>query len=226
MSPIGCKNFDFSRNIDIVMCIDATRSMQPVIEDIKAKAFSFRQELLDEFDMADPPTGLDQLRIKVIVFGGRGEGLESIAESKFFVLDEEVEAFQEFVNGIRVTEGDDGANNSLAALALAMKSDWVQTGSVHRHVIIMFTAAPALPLSVCAGQPGYPEDMPKNLVELKTIWDEKMEKRAKRLLIFAPKCESWSDMDDWQNTFYTACQPAAYGDVDISTCLHLVAQST
>lgn len=227
MSPINLKNVDLSRNIDIIMCVDATSSMIPVIEDMKTNAFSFRQLFSKTMEEVYPPTYWDQLRVKVIVFRGSRAESESIAESKFFVLDEEAEAFREFVKGIRVIEDGAGSENSLAALALAMQSDWVRTGAVRRHVIIMYTDTPDLPLSLPVEQPGYHVDnMPENLNEIRKIWDEKMEKRAKRMLIFAPECESLSDMIDWPNTFYTVCKAGADDWVDIATCLILVAQCT
>jgi hypothetical protein len=140
-------------------------------------------------------------------------------------LDEESSVFQEFIEGIEASGGGDEPENSLEALALAMKSDWVRTGSVRRHVIIMFTDASALPLGTRAGQTGYPADMPKDFAELREWWEEKyMEKRAKRLLLFAPDATPWSDMADWRNTFYYIASKAGVGcdDIDIESCIHLL----
>lgn len=214
-------------DVDIVMCIDATGSMSPIIAEVKANALSFYQKFVDEMEAQVPPKGVEQLRIKVIVFRDYGVDSEPMVESKFFVLDEEVEAFQEFVNGIEASGGGDGPENSLEALALAMKSDWVRTGSVRRHVILMYTDAPALPLSARAGQPGYPADMPKDIAELRDMWEgQYMEKRAKRLHVFAPDCEPWSDMVDWSNAFHTASNAGAgCDDTDIATCIHLLVNS-
>ena len=214
-------------NVDIVMCIDATGSMSSIISEVKANALSFYQKFIDEMEAQDPPKSVQQLRIKVIAFRDYGADSEPMVESKFFVLDDEVEAFQEFVNGIEASGGGDGPENSLEALALAMKSDWVRTGSVRRHVIIMYTDAPALKFSARADEPGYPAEMPKDIAELREMWDgQYMEKRAKRMLVFAPDCEPWSDMVGWSNTFHTASQAGkGCDDTDIATCIHLLVQS-
>lgn len=215
-------------NVDIVMCIDATGSMSSIISEVKANALSFYQKFVDEMENQDPPKSVEQLRIKVIVFRDYGADSEPMVESRFFVLDEESAAFQEFVNGIEASGGGDGPENSLEALALAMKSDWVRTGSVRRHVIIMYTDAPALQFSARASQPGYPADMPKDIAELREMWEgQYMEKRAKRMLVFAPDCDPWSDMGvEWSNTFHTASKAGAgCDDTDIATCIHLLVQS-
>ena len=70
----------------------------------------------------------------MIAFRDYGVDSEPMLESKFFTLDGESGAFHEFVEGIEATGGGDEPESSLEALALAMKSDWVRTGSVRRHV--------------------------------------------------------------------------------------------
>ncbi len=214
-------------NVDIVMCIDATGSMSSIIEEVKANALSFYQKFVDEMEAQDPPKSVQQLRIKVIAFRDYGADSEPMVESKFFVLDDESTEFHEFVSNIDASGGGDGPENSLEALALAMKSEWVHTGSVRRHVIILYTDAAGLPFSARAGEPGYPADMPKDIAELREWWEgQYMEKRAKRLLIFAPDTEPWSDMVDWTNTFHTASKAGAgCDDTDIQTCIHLLVQS-
>ena len=218
----------FDYNVDIVMCIDATGSMSSIINKVKENALSFYQKFVDE--MEAQKKRVQQLRIKVIAFRDYGVDSEPILESKFFTLDAkngEDGDFYKFVEGIEAMGGGDDPESSLEALALAMKSDWVQTGSVRRHVIILYTDAPALPLGTRAGQIGYPADMPKDLAELREWWEgQRMEKRAKRLLVFAPDATPWSDMADWTNAFHTASK-AGIGcdDVDIKTCIHLLVQS-
>ena len=53
-------------NVDIVMCIDATGSMSPIIEEVKTNALSFYKKFVAEMDEANKR--VEQLRIKVIVF--------------------------------------------------------------------------------------------------------------------------------------------------------------
>ena len=220
----GGQGMDY--NVDIVMCIDATGSMTPFIGEVKSKALSFYQQFVDA--MSAETKAVQQLRIKVIAFRDYGVDAEPMVESPFFVLDEDKEAFRRFVDGIEASGGGDEPENSLEALALAMKSDWVRTGSVRRHVIIMYTDASALKLGERAGQTGYPSDMPKDLAELRELWEGQiMEKRAKRLLVFAPDMEPWSDMLDWTNTFVYADAKAGGGcdNTDIETCINLLVKS-
>ena len=212
-------------NVDIVMCIDATGSMASIIEDVKRSALSFYQKFVDEMEAKSK--SVQQLRIKVIAFRDYGVDSEAMVESKFFVLDEESREFHDFVNAIEASGGGDEPESSLEALALAMNSDWVRTGSVRRHVIIMYTDASALKLGEKSGEAGYPSGMPSDLAELREWWEgQKMEKRAKRLLVFAPDMEPWSDMVDWSNTFHTASKAGAgCDDTDIQTCIHMLVNS-
>ena len=212
-------------NVDIVMCIDATGSMASIIDDVKRNALSFYQKFVDE--MEAKAKSVQQLRIKVIAFRDYSVDSEAMVESKFFVLDEESREFHDFVNAIEASGGGDEPESSLEALALAMKSDWVRTGSVRRHVIIMYTDASALKLGEKSGETGYPSGMPSDLAELREWWEgQRMEKRAKRLLVFAPDMEPWSDMVDWSNTFHTASKAGAgCDDTDIQTCIHMLVNS-
>lgn len=212
-------------NVDIVMCIDATGSMASIIEDVKRNALSFYQKFVDE--MEAKAKSVQQLRIKVIAFRDYSVDSEAMVESKFFVLDEESREFHDFVNAIEASGGGDEPESSLEALALAMKSDWVRTGSVRRHVIIMYTDASALKLGEKSGETGYPSGMPSDLAELREWWEgQRMEKRAKRLLVFAPDMEPWSDMVDWSNAFHTASKAGAgCDDTDIQTCIHMLVNS-
>ena len=221
----GGQGLDYS--VDIVMCIDATGSMSAIIDEVKSNALSFYQKFVEEMEAQDPPKSVHQLRIKVIAFRDYGVDAEPMVESKFFVLDDESAEFHDFMNGIRASGGGDEPESSLEALALAMKSDWVRTGAVRRHVIIMYTDARALPLGARAGQKNYPADMPADLAELRDWWEgQEMEKRAKRLLVFAPDAEPWSGMMDWTNTFHTASKAGAgCDDVDINTCIQLLVKS-
>lgn len=214
-------------NVDIVMCIDATGSMHGIINEVKANALSLYQQFVEQMEASDK--NVQQLRIKVIVFRDFGVDSEPFVESKFFVLNEDggAEEFHDFVDKIEATGGGDLPESSLEALAVAMNSEWVTTGSIRRHVIIMYTDATALPLGTHSSAAGYPAGMPADFAELHEWWEgQRMEKRAKRLLIFAPDMEPWSDMVDWTNTFHTASQ-AGYGcsDADMDLCLRLLVNS-
>ena len=64
MAPVIGQGLDYS--VDIVMCIDATGSMDGIIEEVKANALSFYRQFVDE--MEANLKSVQQLRIKVIAF--------------------------------------------------------------------------------------------------------------------------------------------------------------
>ena len=215
-------------NIDIVMCIDVTGSMR-TIGTVRANALTLHSQIVTLANERE--TCISQLRVKVIAFRDYAVDSEPMLESKFFVLDEEKEEFLDFVSAIEHYGGGDTPENALEAMTLAFKSDWLRTGAIRRHVTIVFTDAPAKPLgtidlAVCES---YPEDMPKNMEELYAIWDDEeiMEKRAKRLIIFAPECEPWTEIGDWEGgVIHTPSMAGAgCGDIDMDDVLRLLFNS-
>ena len=176
--PIVNQGMDY--NVDIVMCIDATGSMGSIIEEVKSNALGLYQRFVEEMEKSSK--NVQQLRIKVIAFRDFGVDSVPLVESPFYVLNEDgqAEEFYDFVSKIEAVGGGDLPESSLEALAVAMNSDWVTTGTIRRHVIVMYTDATALPLGEKAGTPGYPEGMPAEIAELRD-WGEgqRMEKRAK-----------------------------------------------
>ena len=213
-------------NVDIVMCIDATGSMAPIIAEVKKNALSFHEKFINAMN-AEGKT-VQKLRIKVITFRDFKVDTQPMVESRFFDLGAGEEAdFARFVEAIEAIGGGDLPESSLEALALAIKSDWVKTGAVRRHVIMMYTDASAAPLGEGAGSPGYPADMPSSLAELGDLWEsQEMEARAKRLLIFAPDAEPWSDIGLWTQSFHTPSKAGAgCEETDIDTCIRLLVKS-
>ena len=212
-------------NVDIVMCIDATGSMSSIINEVRDNALAFYRKFVEEMEAKDK--SVQQLRIKVIVFRDYECDSEPMVESRFFTLDDESADFKAFLAGIEATGGGDGPENSLEALALAINSDWVRTGAVRRHVVMMYTDAPALQLGQRKACAGYPTDMPADLAELHEWWEgQSMERRSKRLLLFAPDTDPWCDMVDWTNTFHQASQAGrGCSDTDIDTCIHMLVNS-
>ncbi len=215
-------------HVDLVMCIDGTASMAPVIAEVKASAKTFYQKFVAEMEGTSKKVG--QLRIKVITFRDYGVDSDAMVESPFFVVGggqiDETDDFVAHVDAIEAIGGGDLPENSLEALTLAIKSDWVKTGNVRRHVIMLFTDAAATPLGTMSGG-AYPTDMPASFAELAEMWEsQEMEMRAKRLLIYAPDCEPWTNMVDWTNTFHAASKAGTgLPDVEMDTCIHMLVNS-
>ena len=110
-------------NVDIVMCIDATGSMAPIIAEVKKNALSFYEKFFNAMN-AEGKT-VQKLRIKVITFRDFKVDTQPMVESRFFDLGAGEEAdFARFVEAIEAIGGGDLPESSLEALALAIKSDW------------------------------------------------------------------------------------------------------
>lgn len=222
------KGFNYA--VDLIMCIDVTGSMSGIIDTVKKNALTFYKQF--KAAMTKEGKAVQQLRVKVISFRDYKSDKEPMVESKFFNLSDgasdESAAFEAHVNGLEARGGGDGPENALEALALAMNSDWVQTGNIRRHVIQLYTDAAALELGARKDYPGYPEDMPADMVELCDMWEgQMMEKRAKRLQIFAPEdAEPWEEFISWTNTILTPSK-AGFGcsDLDMANCIHLLVKS-
>jgi hypothetical protein len=190
--------------IDLVICIDATGSMQPVIEEVKASALTFHQKL--QAKMAKMSKQVHQLRIKVIVFRDYWEDAPDkvMVCSEFFKLPEEASAFSSFVNGIYADGGGDEPENALEALTLAIRSPWDKTQNFgkKRYVILMCTDASAHPLEKLPKPSNYPTNLPKTFDDLTDEWDA-LPLDPKRLVVFAPETPPWLQIEDhWENAFY------------------------
>ena len=217
--------------VDIVMCIDATASMSPIIDEVKNNAISFYQRFIEAMDENDKE--VEQLRIKVIVFRDYEIDSEPMVESEFFVLPDQNDAFRSFVNSIEAIGGGDKEENALEAIALALKSNWTTGGSKRRHAILVFSDAPALELGKRAGCAGYPEGMPADMAQLGAWWEgtdqtlsSTYQPKAGRLVAFVPNATPWEDMQAW-NRYWPAFSPAGTGlsDVDIQSAIDLMVGS-
>ncbi len=217
--------------VDIVMCIDATGSMKPIIEEVKSNAMSFYQMFIDQMEESDKE--VSQLRVKVIAFRDYGEDKEPMQESKFFLLPSENEGFHDFVSKIEATGGGDAAENALEAIALALKSDWTTGGDKRRHCILVFSDAPALELGARAGSASYPSGMPRDLSQLGAWWhstDQSLHSNyqpsAGRLVAFVPNAEPWTSLQTWSR-YWPAFSQASTGlsEVDIQSAVDLLVGS-
>ena len=200
-------------NVDIVLCIDATASMGSIIEMTKEKALSIYPALQDE--MSSNQKNIGALRVKVITFRDYGVDTEAMVESPFYVLPDQADDLQSFVNGITVSGGGDGPENALEAISLALKSDWTTEGSKRRHVVMVFTDNEALQLGERAGFPNYPAGMPKDLKELASWWEKTdqyftgtFEAAAGRLVVLAPNVYPWRDTEIgcWNRVVLEECE--------------------
>lgn len=215
-------------HVDIVFCIDTTASMQPVLDLVKRNAMSFYDDLKRELDAKSKY--VDQLRVKIIEFRDfYADGPKAMRESVFYSLPAQRGDFDAFVSVLAPEGGGDIPESGLEALSCAMQSAWSTGGDKRRHVIVVYTDAPAHALDCGKPKPPtYPAGMPKSLDDLTDMWmGGVMDDNAKRLLLFAPDEPTWSSgPGTWEQSIHA---PSAAGeglaDVDYRTILDTIASS-
>ena len=222
-------NQGFTYAVDIVFVIDATASMGGIIDQVKAGALRFHDELGDA--MGQKGKAVDTLRVRTVVFRDfYAEDAEPLAASEFYTLPGDQDEYTRFVHAIRATGGGDEPENALEALVTAMRSPWTAGGSKRRHVIVVWTDASAHPLERKADDKprDYPRDMPRDFDELTDFWDgQYLDASAKRLLLFAPDAYPWSDISNhWESVLhYPSRAGAGLSDIDYDTILQSIANS-
>jgi len=216
-------------DVDIVMCIDKTGSMAPVIDGVKVNALRFDSDLRTK--LSDKQKEVGQLRVRVIAFGDcYADGASWVRSSDFFELPGNAEKFKEFVSSVRPEGGGDEPENALEAIAMAIKSKWTTGGFRRRHVVVVWTDASAHALEVSKDKSvaHYPSDLPRSFDELKDLWDSQViSASSRRLVIFAPEAYPWGDLaTHWDETIHFPSQAGAgLGDVDYQTILDTLANS-
>ena len=196
--------------IDIVVCLDAAESMARYIDQTKQTMLKLLNQLVDTLEEHEQEVA--QLRMKLIAFRDFGRDEEPMAESPFFTLPEQYDAFRDCLDAIETKGGGGGAQNGLEAIALALRSDWTTGKENLRHIVWVFSADGVLPFGERAGCPGYPDGMPKSMEEFSAWWEGtdtalagSFDLKAVRLTAFVPQRESWAELDQlWQtNIVYT-----------------------
>lgn len=201
--------------VDIVLCIDVTSGMTPVLNSIKKFALDFYDNVIT--NASKQYREIKQLRIKVIAFRDYYcDGPYAMEESRFFFLPVEKTEFYNFVSSLEAKGGGDEPENALESIALAMKSDWVCEAwgecERERNIIIVFTDAPSHPLEkyskvVHEHYPYYPTEMIETYEEFIDAWQggrplgcpdwpkNRMSHSAQRMIVYAPQdVYPWNDL--------------------------------
>ena len=193
--------------VDIVFCIDATGSMEPVLDQVKANAITFHDRLAAA--MATKAKRISQLRIRVVAYRDylHDRFEDALLTTPFLVLPDQRADFEGVVAAIRPFGGGDEPESGLEALAFGLHSEWEHGLDRRRHIVVVFTDASAHPLEQAYGVTGpqYGGLVPPNLDELTEVWEspQVMEFAAKRLLLYAPDVYPWSVISaSWSNTLH------------------------
>lgn len=194
--------------IDIVLCVDATASMedttggqQTIIKKVKENALHFHEDLYDR--MTEKGRHVHQIRVKIILFRDYiADGENAMLQTDFFVLPQQSAEFADAIKSIRAEGGGDPPEDGLEALAYAIRSDWSTEDNLKRNVIVVLSDTGTHALGYGKQSQYYPSNMPANLDELENWWDA-MDGRAKRLIILAPDTFFWNFIgDNWSHTYH------------------------
>ncbi len=109
-------------DIDIVMCIDATASMSPLIKTVKENALRFHSDFLKRLSECNPPKRVNDVRVRVIAFRDYlADGDKAMLVTDFFKLPEQTAQFESLIRGIEPWGGGDEPEDGLEALAYAIR---------------------------------------------------------------------------------------------------------
>lgn len=232
-------DFKLGMSLDIVFVLDVTSSMDPILERCKELILSFDKYILDNISNS---TGryCRQIRARIITYRDFyvEENEYALDASDFIVLAENDRLYEEGqhelkrrLDRIKACGGGDEPESGLEALAMAMKSDWNFDGDKQRHIIVLFTDAPAHELELieeCNGYypKGYPVGMlPESLEELIEAYNSDGrygfsmddDRTTRRLVLFAPEVYPWKTLSDTAEQKYVTFIKRGKGGSDIET---------
>ena len=171
-------------NIDIVMCIDCTASMGPIINELKESSRSVYDMIVAHRGDAD----IGRVRIRVIGFRDLTDG-DDLQESGFFTLPEDNEGFADFIDGIEAEGGGDGPETGLDTIAEAMSSEWCTDGAKRRQIILMLTDATTKP----PGEQTLRSELPDSMDGWNERYIRMMHYANKRMVIYSPNDRTWTE---------------------------------
>lgn len=231
-------NFKANYGIDLVFCIDATMSMDHILDTVKDNALNFYQDFMGV--MNEKHKNVSQLRVRIVAFRDYlADKEDAMLVTNFFTLPEQAADFQACVRSITAVGGGDDPEDGLEALGYAMKSDWNTQTPKRRHVIVVWSDDDAHDLGFGAAAPNYPKGMARDFNELTEWWGCKaapgvMDDASKRLVLFTPSKTSntqysnWARIsDNWNNVIQYDCTDAGKGlsKVNYQTILNAISGS-
>lgn len=204
------QNFQYTKqsnsyDVDICLVIDKTGSMRPIIDTVKQNALRLYDDIRD--NMAAKGKVISNLRVRVVCFGDyAADGAGAFYGCEFLMMPEQAPLLKQCVESIRAEGGGDEPEDGLEGLAFGIRSRWCAGNNKKRHIVCVFTDAPAHDLGFGKATPGYPDDAPKTYEELLCMWGTpqfpgEMDPYSKRLLLFAPNTSYWQRIaKEWDNT--------------------------
>lgn len=217
-------------NVDIVMCIDCTWSMDNILSIVKRNALTFSDDLREK--MKAKRKNIDGLRVRLVAFRDYKADDEPMLVSDFLDMPRQQEIFRDCVCCLEAVGGGDAPEDGLEALAYSIRSDWDHQGMKRRHIIVLWTDAPAHEIGHGKGSKRYPKNMARDFVALTEWWGDAvnpgyMNQEAKRLLLFAPDVGAWKSISEtWDNVVHYPSEAGkGLGDVDYQQILDCISNS-
>ena len=229
----------FSYHIDLVLCVDVTEGMQPLVQFIQERIPGLPADLQTKMWTKDKTA--DQLRIRVVAFGDCQADTNPLNASPFYTVlpPHQTGDLNSFVGDLRANGGGDEPESGLEALAVAMASDWVQEGDKQRHIIVMFTDASAHRLEDRVGDipAAYAAQVPTSIDKMTDGWEgggqsasgvaTTLKGPARRLVLFAPDMYPWPTIgDSWSQALFLPSKAGeGLAEVEYDTILEVLANS-
>lgn len=189
--------------VDIVLCIDATLSMEPMLKKLKEHAQTLYQDIIDILERRFKK--VYRFRIRLIVFRDYCYDQEkAMLVTGFLELPQQRKDFENCIYSIEALGGGDEPEDGLEALAYAMDSKWSFDTLKKRHLIVVLSDAGTHDLGFGKNVANYPKNMPSEFEELTKWWGSsahpgRMDEHAKRLALFTPHEDGWKKItDEWR----------------------------
>lgn len=178
--------------IDVVFVVDATESMNGLLETVKFKILSLDLDISERLKLSNRI--LESLRVRLIVFRDLYDDPGTAFEvTGFYDLPAQQAEFADEVKNIEAKLGGDQPESGLEALFLAIRSGWRNEPQdlKRRHIIMLFTDQDAHELGAKIPTNLVQPPHPRSLSDLKKLWaphrlNGLMNERARRLVLFAP----------------------------------------
>lgn len=200
-------NYKITYNVDMVFCIDATGSMDGVIDMVRKNALNLYSDVTRH--MASKNKTIDSLRVRIVAFRDYlADAENAMLVTDFFSLPEQASDFEKCVSSIEAFGGGDDPEDGLEALGYAIKSKWNSEGMKRRQVIVVWSDASTHEIGFGRSYPGYPANMAKSFDELTRWWGDKqntgfIDQNAKRLILFTPDENYWNYVSNsWDNVIH------------------------
>lgn len=207
--------------IDIVMCIDATGSMQNTLDSVKAGARKFNADLRSELGLEEDSENI-KIRVRPIFYRDwtDPESTRLIANPDFIDLDpsekmgvsreSQNRTLEAFIASQRASGGGDYPEGAGACLNESIRSNWFDPESEEAEnffggsrtpkvvpVIVFWTDAPIS--SLYTSRQYMSPTTPTNWGTFKQLWrdEDKINQERKIVIQFGPGGQGWGQISSW-----------------------------